>query len=112
MLRNGRAVQLTVKVSAPALETLDGAQVDARLKGATFSSQFADTQEEDGVVVSAVVPNSAAASVGLRVYDQLLALNRQPINTIDDLRRIGRPRRTELLLNIRRGDSSFMILVQ
>jgi len=111
ILRNGRPQQITLKVTAPKIESLDGAKVDSRLQGAIFSANDTDSEVEGGVIVSAVASNSAAASIGLRVNDQLLAINRQPISQIDDLRRL-RIRRDELLLNIRRGDSSFMILIQ
>lgn len=112
VLRDGRTMYVTVQVAAPRRETLGGDQVDSRLKGAVFSTIDDDSEEIEGVMVAAVSPGSAAASVGLRENDLLVAINRQPIRNLDDLRRIGSMRNKGMALNIRRGDASFLILLQ
>jgi serine protease Do len=41
-----------------------------------------------GVQVSSVEPNSFADDVGLAANDVIVAINRQPVNTVDDLQRL------------------------
>jgi serine protease Do len=45
-------------------------------------------KEQGGVQISSVEPNSFAEDVGLMAKDILLSINNQPINSVDDVRRI------------------------
>jgi serine protease Do len=44
--------------------------------------------EKGGVLVTSVDPGSFASDIGLRANDVITAINRQPVNTVEDLRRI------------------------
>ncbi|CAK0759672.1 Periplasmic pH-dependent serine endoprotease DegQ [Gammaproteobacteria bacterium] len=114
-LRDGHPVQLTVRITEPRSETLAGDQLDPRLRGATFGTISEDSPffgEVEGVMVVKVTPDSSAASVGLQENDLLVAVNRQSIRDLDDLRRMGRASGKNMLLKIRRDDSSFLVLLQ
>ncbi|CAK0747254.1 Periplasmic serine endoprotease DegP [Gammaproteobacteria bacterium] len=115
VLRDGRPVQLAVRVAEPRRETLAGEQLDARLRGAVFGSieeESSSSGDTEGVMVVKVTQDSAAANVGLQEGDLLVAINRQPIHNLDELRRLGRMGGKNLLLNIHRGDASFLVLLQ
>jgi serine protease Do len=45
-------------------------------------------KERGGVQISSVEPNSFAEDIGLVAKDVLLSINRQPVNTVDDVRKI------------------------
>ncbi len=113
MLRDGHPLRLTIKVSATRQETLAGERVDARLRGVLFGTIDENSRSfgKDGVVVLTIEAGSPAASIGLQVDDVLVAVNRRPVHGLADLPRSGGAK-GNLLLNISRGDASFMILLQ
>jgi serine protease Do len=45
-------------------------------------------KEPGGVLISAVEPNSFAEDIGLLAKDVLLSINRQPVNSVEDIKRI------------------------
>jgi serine protease Do len=45
-------------------------------------------KERGGVQISSVEPNSFAEDIGLTAKDVLISINRQPVNTVDDVRKI------------------------
>jgi serine protease Do len=45
-------------------------------------------KERGGVQISSVEPNSFAEDIGLTAKDILISINRQPVNTVDDVRKI------------------------
>ena len=45
-------------------------------------------KDGDGVLISQVEPGSFAEDIGLQARDVLLAINRQPVNSVDDVKRI------------------------
>jgi Do/DeqQ family serine protease len=85
-----------------------------RLAGATFSvvERSAQPSRQKGVAVVGVEPNSPAASSGLRPGDLILAVNRQPVDTVDGLTRAARAARGPLALNILRGESRMVLIIQ
>jgi len=115
VLRDGHPVQLSVKIVEPRQETLAGEQLDVRLQGALFGTINEDSPlygEVEGVMLVKLTPNSTAASIGLQENDLLVAINRQTIRDLDDLRKLGRIGGKSMLLKIRRDNASLAILVQ
>ncbi len=45
-------------------------------------------KEKGGVQITSVEPNSFAEDIGLVAKDILLSINRQPVNSVDDVRKI------------------------
>ena len=66
----------------------------------------------DGVLVVKVAPDSVAARYGLRAGDVILAVNRQAVGSLAELRaRLPRPGRP-LSLSVLRGDTELLITVR
>jgi len=85
-----------------------------RLAGAAFSAveRSAQPNRPKGVVVASVEPNSPAAGNGLRAGDVIMAVNRQPVETVDTLTKAAKAARGPLALNILRGQSRIVLIVQ
>ena len=113
VLRDGHPLSISIQVAATRQETLPGEQVDARLQGALFGALDEDSPAfgQGGVVVLKVDPDSPASNIGLQEGDVLVAINRRAVHGVEDLPRSGRGR-GNLLLNVARGDTSFVILLQ
>jgi len=69
--------------------------------------ELAETQQ--GLVVVSVAPNSLAESRGLTEGDVIVRINRQPVATLDEARRLISNARLVLVLQIRRGDRDLII---
>jgi serine protease Do len=68
-------------------------------------------QVKNGVVLTGLMPNSPAARAGLRPGDVLLELNRQILNTADDVQRIYKSTKGPLAaLVLRRGATSYVVI--
>ena len=68
--------------------------------------------EPDAVLVEAVVRGSAASLRGLRAGDVILAANRRPVHSEDDLLRAAEKAGRVLILDIMRGDGRIVVLIQ
>jgi len=112
VVREKRPLMLTVKVMEPRVEIVEGGQVDSRLEGATFGTSPEDTYEQPGIQVIKIKQNSPAAILGLREGDVLSSINRNSIQNVEDLRRMGRISGKSLLLVLQRGEASFQILLK
>ena len=45
-------------------------------------------KEQAGVLISEVVPNSFAEDIGLQAKDVLTAINKQPVRSVEDVKRL------------------------
>ena len=88
----------------------DGAEIHPGLVGAQFADA-STTANVDGVEVTAVESGSPAAQRGLRAGDVITAVNRRPIQTLDDLNEIAGTNRILFLL-VQRGDRALMLQVR
>ena len=102
VLRNGHLQQVDATLSAEPRPSLDGGQLDARLRGVRFSEPPPSQRGNgfDGVTISAVQPGSAAARAGLRVGDALVGVGSQRITSLRVLRGLAgvQPRQLVLLV--------------
>ena len=113
VLRNGRPLKMTAVVTAQKQEWVDGATYSKRLSGAALSnieSGHPYFGHIEGLVVVAVAPDSPAARVGLRKGDVITTVNKQRIKSLDDMPSAIK-RSNRLLLNVRRGDSAFFVII-
>ena len=62
--------------------------------------------------ISKVQPNSMAAQRGLKSGDIIIGINRQPIESTQDLRKALDEKPSAVALNILRGKNNFYLLVQ
>ena len=65
-----------------------------------------------GVEISKVQPNSMAAQRGLKSGDIIIGINRQSIESTQDLRKALDEKPSAVALNILRGKNNFYLLVQ
>lgn len=66
----------------------------------------------EGVEVIDVERGSAAVSAGLRKGDIIIPVNRQPVKSIEDVRRAAEAGKQGILLNIRRGNGALFLVIQ
>ena len=62
--------------------------------------------------ISKVQPNSMAAQRGLKLGDIIIGINRQSIESTQDLRKALDEKPSAVALNILRGKNNFYLLVQ
>jgi Do/DeqQ family serine protease len=106
-LRDGK--QTTVSVVIEGTKTTDLAETVPQLSGAQLVEEAASS---DGVSVASVAEGSAAARLGLKAGDVILAVNRKPVRSITELREAMRGSRSGLVLRIQRGDAQVYIAAQ
>jgi S1-C subfamily serine protease len=86
-------------------------------KGALIAHVVEDSPaQKDGLragdVVVQVEPGSPAAQVGLRRGAVITSVNHQAVRDLDAFRKAVRGKRGELLLNVRRGNGAFFVLIR
>lgn len=68
--------------------------------------------EPDAVLIESVARGSAASLRGLRAGDIILAANRKPVHSEEDLLRVAQNAGRILVLDIMRDDGRIAILIQ
>ncbi len=111
--RDGRTLERSLTIEPNRLEKLAGKDLHYQLAGATFSALPEDLrqQQDAGILVDSVVPESPAWRASLRKDDIVLSANRRPLHTLEDFRQAVKGQR-KLLLNVQRGDGAMFILLQ
>ena len=98
--RNGTSRDVTAKLVPEKLATVDGASLDARLVGVTFSElpQNLRSQGVAGVTVQSVRPGSRAAQAGLIAGDVVLGVGNARIPNLGTLKRLAGVKPRQLVL--------------
>lgn len=109
-IRHGDVMTRTVTIAKPKKITEDGRKIHPKLAGAVLAPITARDGSR-GVVVEKISTTAAAAVAGLRPGDVIVAANRQRIEDLDDLAAAASASK-ELLLNIQRGGSSFLLVLR
>jgi len=104
-LRDGKTDNVKVTLQAD-----DGSQTASKtelpaLDGATLNNY--DAKGVKGVEINKVQPNSMAAQRGLKSGDIIIGINRQPIESTQDLRKALDEKPSAVALNILRGKNNF-----
>jgi Do/DeqQ family serine protease len=88
VLREGRRHGFAFALPEEDFDRLDGARLDARLRGVTLQNFRSDDERGAGagVVVSQVVRDSLAFRHGLRAGDIVIAVNRRPTRNLSEVR--------------------------
>ncbi|WP_417683134.1 DegQ family serine endoprotease [Pseudidiomarina aquimaris] len=106
VLRDGD--ERTFEVTLSAEETAVAAeQLHPALQGATLAPN-----EGGGITITELEEGSMAARYGLRKDDIISAVNRQPVNTVSELRSALDNADGVVALNIRRGNSSLYLVLR
>jgi serine protease Do/serine protease DegQ len=104
--RNGAVRNVSAKLVPEKLATVDGAKLDARLAGVTFSelSQSLRAQGLGGVGVSAVRAGSRAAQAGLQANDMVIGIGNLRIPDLRTLQQLAGVNPRQLVLVVSGDD--------
>lgn len=108
LFRDSERITLDVKVGDPRSIAATGEVGHALLAGVKFENQA----DREGVVVTSLDRNSAAAFAGLRPGDLIVSVNRLRVRDLDDMQQALRREADEVLLRINRGRGSFFVLLR
>lgn len=106
LLRDGESRTIDATIGAPSGPQLAGA-LSPRLEGAEFGMIPGDAGERVGVV--RVEPGSPAFRTGVREGDVILSVNRQAVDSLDELRTVAQGK-GPLLLHVQRGEAAQFLI--
>ncbi|OOF58148.1 DegQ family serine endoprotease [Rodentibacter myodis] len=110
-LRDGKSHDVKVKLQADDGKSENGSKVELQaLDGAELGNYNAKGIK--GIEITKIQPNSLAAQRGLKVGDIIIGVNRQMVESTQDLRKALEEKPSAVALNILRGKSNFYLLVQ
>ena len=108
VLRNGKKKVFEVEVGEPAEVTAREGRLHRLLEGASFE----DSEENDGVVVTSLAPNSTAAYSGLRVGNVIVGTNKVRVKNMRDFSKALKRDDKKALLRVKRGRSAFYLVIR
>lgn len=114
VLRDGKRRKMTVEIGSDEEAESGGDALHPRLEGARLGPIAEDhplSGRAEGVQVLEIERGSPAASAGLRPGDVIMAANRQPVRSVNELRNISEGG-GQLLLHVRRGNGALFVLLQ
>ena len=116
IIRNGRQMTIPVTIGKSAITKMEGGGTIPQLSGASLSDIPNDHPAKNhlkGVLIVSVEPGSPAALAGIRNGDIITAINRQPVTSLEDLRKIAQlSQQGAVALNIWRNGSELFIFVR
>ncbi|WP_233843687.1 Do family serine endopeptidase [Dyella sp. 2HG41-7] len=112
--RKGVTRQVTAQLTAQKIATLDGAKLDPRLTGVTFSdlSDEQTSQGISGIVASSVAANSRAAQAGLSSGDVIVGVGNRRVTSLRDMQGLAGARPRQWVLLVATDDGFNYVLVQ
>ena len=108
-VRDGRERSVVAELGQRVVQQIGGTSIHPGLEGAQFAT--ASASSSGGIEVTEVEAGSPAAQRGLRAGDVITAVNRQPVQTLTQLREIAASNRI-LFLMVRRGDRQLMLQIR
>jgi len=110
ILRDGTERQLTAYIEDEIEQSITGDKLNSRLAGAVIESH--EETKSQFLVVSEVARGTPAWNARLRKNDLILSVNRAPVKTLADIKKMVKYSDTQILLNVQRGQTALFILVQ
>ncbi|MEE4378761.1 MAG: DegQ family serine endoprotease [Candidatus Competibacteraceae bacterium] len=114
IIRDGRRMTITAKISKFQASTTSGKDISPRLAGAVFQEIVPGSPlfgRIEGVLVAQIEPGSPAARAGLRGNDIVFSINQQSVADTDTLERVA-AQSDVLLIGIQRGRSQLALYIQ
>lgn len=115
LIRDGRRRTVNAEISESKPDEVANEQLHRGLQGATFSNITESSPlygRLQGAQVTNVEQDSNAARYNLRVGDVIIAVNRQEVKSVEDLRRMAGPEQPQLLVHLRRGGGAMFIVIR
>lgn len=108
VLRQGKPREVSAVLRPEQLASIDGAKLDARLAGVTFTELGQDQRDQGvyGIAVGAVQPNSRAAAAGLHVGDVVIGVGNMRVSDLHTLRELAGVRPRQLALAVADDDGT------
>ncbi len=113
VIRDGKPLRLSAKVGEPA--QADSMNLHPGLKGAVYRDLQAGSPaygQLTGVEIAQVESGSPAARAGLRPGDIIVSVNRRRIANLSEFQQFAAPQQARLLLNVRRGNGAFFVIIE
>ena len=111
VIRNGKEMHLNAIIQNALENTVAGEKLNPLLKGAMIKGHV-EPGKDKYLEITAVTRGSAAWGTGLRKGDLILSVNRTPVTTIDELKKVINMKDKQVLLNIQRGQTALFVLIQ
>ncbi len=105
LLREGKPLSVTAVLKEPA-QVSDAESIHPALAGAELVEVSEDSA--GGIRIRSVAPSSPAAQAGLRADDRIIAVNRQRVATIAQLREAAKGQ-SSMLVQLRRGSQVLLL---
>lgn len=109
IIREGKRLTRTAIIGKPVVETVAGEKLHRTLAGTVLITTR--KHQVEGVLVDKINTASYAWKVGLRPGDIIVSANRYRVTNLNALKSVIQARKS-LLLNIRRGNEAFFIILQ
>jgi len=115
VIREGKKRVVEATIALPKEARTDGGRLARKLAGAVLGNLDEDHPlgEEGGVEVLDVKSGSPAWKAGLRKGDVIVSVNRRPVASLMELSNVvGQIGNDALLLNVRRGNGAFFVVIR
>jgi len=109
IVRDGRNRKVRATLGQRTITQSSGSDIHPGLQGARFATS--STNATGGIDVTDVEPGSTAAQRGLRSGDLIIAVNRQQVQSLQQLQEIADANQILFLL-VQRGDRSLMLRIR
>ncbi|WP_352296692.1 Do family serine endopeptidase [Pseudoalteromonas sp. 20-MNA-CIBAN-0454] len=108
--RDGKIKTVKVTLDGASGITATGEELHPAFQGATLENVKKNNAK--GIEVSTVDPRSPAARVGLEEGDIIVQVNRQRVESINDMNQIIENIKGNIVLGVKRGRESIFVLIQ
>lgn len=115
LVRGGRQMEVALRIARPEPASVRLGAAAPQLAGASFRDLDPTLPvygKVEGVLVSECEAGSAAWSRGLRTGDVILAVNREAIRSVDELRARLAGASGPLVLNLLRGNTPLLLVIR
>ncbi|OCG28062.1 serine endoprotease DegQ [Gilliamella sp. wkB108] len=109
IIRDGKEVNLEVKLKNSDESTTEAKSLHSALEGATLSN--GEVKGQKGVLIESIAKNSPASRLSLQEGDLITGVNKERVNNIADLRKIIDSNPSAIALNIVRGNSRIYLIL-
>ena len=110
VIRDGDKKILTAYIEDEVEQSLAGEKLNVKLAGAVIESH--DEGGSKFLMVADVSRGSAAWNARLRKGDLILSVNRAPVKSLADMKKMVKASDEQILFNVQRGQTALFILIQ